>query len=603
MKEGTPKDDVEKKPAGKQVGLELAPGVEPSAVLVTKQAGKKDRQKLAPEVESSEDNTHLVQCAAAATAAAAAINQASASRRPPRPPSKQDEDESSSFASSTSSARPGAVRVGDTESNHDELTLQTQEEPNTEQGFETILPIAAEVVQIVETAKVCGQPRWLIFALLGVLVAVLIGAGVGVALGSGGDASVRRVELEEVLIAEIPSVQFGSSQREAIDWLANEDPAMLDFKTTPIRTVLERYVVVTLYYSLNGPDWENQRAFLSEESVCNWSLIKATETTIKGVGCNELNQVVVEINLSKNQLIGKIPSEIGFLTSLTLMDLSKFLYVSFNKVYFVTNIINLDCIASGMNNGLTGMVPTELKELTKLQDLHLSGTALTGSLSLVFCMGDFNIPNFEADCAGQKEVQCSCCTVCCGRIDDEPYFCGQNTFAPSPAPTSDRRNEVEEIISSDIPSFQLGPFQIEALNWLADDDPAKLDFELVTPTELLERFVMALLYFSTGGENWTSSSGSDLSGFFSAMSVCSWDGVGCDPTVVESYPVVVEIRFDSDNLRGQLPTELGLLTSLQLLRLGKFTTMSSSELDTAIALLRSLSYKLPPLRLLQAIIS
>jgi hypothetical protein len=76
-------------------------------------------------------------------------------------------------------------------------------------------------------------------------------------------------------------------------------------------------------------------------------------------------------------------------------------------VYFVTNFFNLDCIASGMNNGLAGMVPTALKELTELQDLYLSGTALTGSLSLDFCMGDLNIPNFEADCADQKEVQCS----------------------------------------------------------------------------------------------------------------------------------------------------------------------------------------------------
>jgi hypothetical protein len=468
------KDNVEKKSAGKKNRLELAPGVETSAALVTKPAGKKDRLKLARGVESSEGISPL-HSAAAAAAAATAIDQASASRRSPRPPSKQDEDESSSVASPTSSTRPGAVHVGDTEIKHDdEWTLQTQEEPDTEQGSETMLPVAAVLpddqtiakAQIVETAKVCGQPRWLIFALLGVLVAVAIGAGLGVALGSGGDASVRRVELEEVQISEIPSVQFGPSQREAIDWLANEDPAMLDFKTTPIGTILERYVVVTLYYSLNGPDWENQRGFLSEESVCNWRLIKPKETTIKGVGCNELDQVVVEISLSENQLIGKIPSEIGFLTSLTLLDLSKFLYVSFNKVYFVTNFINLDYITSGTNNGLTGMVPTELKELTNLQDLHLSGTALTGSLSLVFCMGDFNIPNFEADCADQKEVHCSCCTVCCGRLDDGPYDCGQQTFVPSPVPSPDRHNEVENIISSEIPSFQLGPSQIEALNWL-----------------------------------------------------------------------------------------------------------------------------------------
>jgi hypothetical protein len=42
--------------------------------------------------------------------------------------------------------------------------------------------------------------------------------------------------------------------------------------------------------------------------------------------------------------------------------------------------------------------------------------------------GLFKIPNFEADCVDKKEVPCSCCTACCGRIDDEPYYCGPNTF-------------------------------------------------------------------------------------------------------------------------------------------------------------------------------
>jgi hypothetical protein len=249
-----------------------------------------------------------------------------------------------------------------------------------------------------------------------------------------------------------------------------------------------------------------------------------------------------------------------------------------------------------MNDGLTGMVPIALKELTELQGLHLSGTALTGSLSPVFCMGGFNIPKFEADCADQTEVQCSCCTACCGRIDDEPHRCGQNTFAPTPestlAPTPDRRNEVEKIISSEIPSFQLGPSQIKALNWLAHDDPANLDFELVSPDELLERFVMALLYFSTGGENWAdpfSTGGENWAesiGLLSNTSVCSWNeysdnlfhsGVLCDP-------MVVEIRFSQKKLSGQLPTELGLLTTLQELHICKFATASSSEFFDTIAL-------------------
>jgi hypothetical protein len=231
-----------------------------------------------------------------------------------------------------------------------------------------------------------------------------------------------------------------------------------------------------------------------------------------------------------------------------------------------------------MNDGLAGMVPAELKELTELQDLHLSGTALTGSLSLVFCVGDFNIPNFEADCAGRykAEVQCSCCTVCCGTIENEPYSCGRNRIAIALSALLAEADLDRRALSSP------GTLQYQALNWLSYDDPANLDFELVSSDDLLERFVMALLYFSTGGEDWA-----DSSGFLSALSVCSWNeysdsgslnfGVLCDP-------MIVEIRFRSNNLIGQLPTELGLLTNLQSFSVRKFATISTWELDTIISL-------------------
>jgi hypothetical protein len=220
-----------------------------------------------------------------------------------------------------------------------------------------------------------------------------------------------------------------------------------------------------------------------------------------------------------------------------------------------------------MNEGLTGMVPTEMKELTKVQDLYLSGTAITGSLPLDFCFGDVKITNFEADCAGrdEAEVQCSCCTVCCGRIDDEPYTCGGNPFTKAISVLLAEADVDRRALSSP------GTPQYQALHWLVYNDPANLDFEHVPPDELLERFVMVLLHFSTGGENWKNSSG-----FLSSLSVCSsWNGVVCEPRVVE-------IHFDSNNLRGQLPTELGLLTNLQYIILRKFATVSSSESDAII---------------------
>jgi hypothetical protein len=405
MKEDSTKDDVEKKQAHKTDRLKLAPGVEPStnvleksagekalvtadkadferrkadferrkaafesltltmkerkeasamrrkerpnADVVTKPASRTDRQELVSGVETSEVITPSHNAVAADAA-----KQASASSGSKRPSSRQDEYDSSSVASSRSSARPGAFRVGDTESIHDELTLQTREEPD--------LPIAGLLpddesennqtiakAQILETAKVCGQPRWLIFAFLGVVLTGAIGVGLGVALSNDppltspapfapdptrapsptpapiAPDSDRRVELEKVLSAEIPLLEFGASQIEVLNWLANEDPAMLNFETTPFRTILERYVIVTFYYSLNGPDWGDQLGFLSEESVCKWSLLNATYAT--GVLCDPM---VVAIVFEINALRGQLPTELGLLTDLKYLYLRKFATVS-----------------------------------------------------------------------------------------------------------------------------------------------------------------------------------------------------------------------------------------------------------------------------------
>jgi hypothetical protein len=220
------------------------------------------------------------------------------------------------------------------------------------------------------------------------------------------------------------------------------------------------------------------------------------------------------------------------------------------------------------------MVPAELNELTELNDLHLSGTALTGSISLASCIADFNITHFEANCAGGNaaDVHCTCCTVCCGGIDNQPDTCGRNPFTKALSVLLGEPDLNRMALSSP------GTPQYQALNWLVYDDPANLDFELVPSDELLERFVVSLLYFSTGGETWN-----DSFGFLSNLSACAWRyenndgsfryGVRCDP-------MVVEIDLDSNNLRGQLPTELGLLSNLETLSLCKFATISTSELES-----------------------
>jgi hypothetical protein len=64
-----------------------------------------------------------------------------------------------------------------------------------------------------------------------------------------------------------------SSRRHwALQWIANQDSANLDFSETPSHVVVERYVMV-LFFNENGGEslWRQRDDFLSETSTCKWS--------------------------------------------------------------------------------------------------------------------------------------------------------------------------------------------------------------------------------------------------------------------------------------------------------------------------------------------
>ena len=74
--------------------------------------------------------------------------------------------------------------------------------------------------------------------------------------------------------------------------------------------------------------------------------------------------------------------------------------------------------------------------------------------------------------------------------------------------------------------------QFLALEWLVYNDLSALEVENSTINELSERYIMALLYFATTGDNWTWEYR-----FLSDTSICEWNfvdqndntgGVFCD---------------------------------------------------------------------------
>jgi len=109
--------------------------------------------------------------------------------------------------------------------------------------------------------------------------------------------------------------------------------------------VQEREALLALYNATGGPDWSNRTNWLSGDPCANgWH----------GVSCDLSGPNVTGIQLGGNGLAGSLPSELGDLDHLEILDLS--------------------------SNQLTGAIPAELGGVATLTFLSLAANALEGSI-------------------------------------------------------------------------------------------------------------------------------------------------------------------------------------------------------------------------------
>lgn len=97
-------------------------------------------------------------------------------------------------------------------------------------------------------------------------------------------------------------------------------------------------------------------------------------------------------------------------------------------------------------------------------------------------------------------------------------------IAPTSAPfamcrAQDRSQAVLTTIRQGYPNANTG----EAIDWLIFQDPKQLD---PCTDDLLQRYAIASLYYSTGG----ASSWSNTAQWLSGSSECFWNGISCDAT-------------------------------------------------------------------------
>ena len=108
------------------------------------------------------------------------------------------------------------------------------------------------------------------------------------------------------------------------------------------------------------------------------------------------------IRFQEAHLNGTIPTTLGLLTKLTLLDLwvNDLTGPVPSELGLLTKLSYLDI----GTNDLEGSLPTELWSLTKLDKLFMDTNMLTGTVPESYC--DYPKHSFSIDCAN---VTCSCC--------------------------------------------------------------------------------------------------------------------------------------------------------------------------------------------------
>lgn len=137
----------------------------------------------------------------------------------------------------------------------------------------------------------------------------------------------------------------GGPQAKAFTWLNQGNTT-----NEPGWRLVQRFALVTLYYSLGGPDWARKAGWLTNSPECEWFSRSSTS-------CRD--GVFVEFTMVFNNVSGTLPPEIGLLTGLERLVMG-------------------GTIANGMK--IFGSLPTSLGLCTNLHVVHLQRQALSGVL-------------------------------------------------------------------------------------------------------------------------------------------------------------------------------------------------------------------------------
>jgi len=319
--------------------------------------------------------------------------------------------------------------------------------------------------------------------------------------------------------------------------------------------------LVALSNSTDGPNWWPNGGWNKTSTPCNWH----------GVVCGDGH--VTALDLSRNQLSGTIPSELGNLSHLTALNLD-LNSLSGSIPSELGNLSHLTALSLSLNS-LSGSIPSELGNLSYLEWLFLSENQLSGSipseLGNLSHLKWLNLKSNQLSGSIPSEL---------GNLSHLRMLNLSFNQLSGPIPISLMTLLLYRLLLNN--NCLTPPSNPKLIAFFDDMDSgwattqtncstpptgdAATDCASVTQIPQAECEALVALYNSTDGPYWL---GNTL-GWNETNTPCSWIGVTCGDGHV------TRLRLNSNELSGSIPRELGNLSNLTWLRL------SSNQLSGSI---------------------
>lgn len=199
-----------------------------------------------------------------------------------------------------------------------------------------------------------------------------------------------------------------SPQSKALEWLLGPANSRIKFANVTMdqlnvdaeTTVIERYVMATLYYSLGGEEWTKKWGVGNFEEFTAPVRLWSRDGLIK----TDLNGLVKGLFLSNNNLNGTIPPEIQHLQRLQYFHIQENNLVRGNVPMEMDKMSNLTGFWAQDTN-----IIGEIDFLCKIRERGDNVTTSTAAATTAVTDDECKSCGFKVDL---ENLQCSCCRCC-----------------------------------------------------------------------------------------------------------------------------------------------------------------------------------------------